>query len=455
MPRYSNVRKFRKRPSLNVGVCIFAVIFIYMVISVIIYAASKKTVVYEVEEGSLAAEDTYEGFIVRDETVVTSEYSGSVNYFLKSRHRAGLDTVICSVDETGRVYNMINEEREKNLSDEALTEIRSRLTELTVEYDNDKFYNTYSYSDTISNSIFEFQADNIVDNLDDYVRDTQDDGFFHKIKTTETGIVVYSVDGYEDFTEQELGPEIFDSSNYTVNNLQATSIINQGDPVYKLLGDDTWYIYIELNETEAASFDETNTVNIRFTGEDIKCSAGFQLVSVGDNYYGKISLNKYMINFADKRYVQIEITQNGTSGLKIPNSAIFTSNAYAIPKEYMYANGSMVMETYDEHGQLSYVSVTPTIYFADDEKYYISLSDFEIGDILVMPDSDEIFIVGNMEELSGVYCVNRGYAVFRAVEVLDKNEEYSIVRKGREYSLSKYDHIVLDDTTGNADEIVD
>ena len=45
-------------------------------------------------------------------------------------------------------------------------------------------------------------------------------------------------------------------------------------------------------------------------------------------------------------------------------------------------------------------------------------------------------------------------AVFKAVNVIDKNKEYSIVTKGREYSLAKYDHIVLDHTTVKDDDIV-
>ena len=144
MAGYSNVRKFRRRPTLNVGVCIFAVIFIYMLISVIIYAASKKTIIYEVVDGSLASEDTYQGFIVRDETVIKSDYSGSVNYFLKSGHKAGLETVICSVDETGRVYDRINEEADKTLSKEALAQIRAKLSSLTSGYNNDTFYDCSS-----------------------------------------------------------------------------------------------------------------------------------------------------------------------------------------------------------------------------------------------------------------------------------------------------------------------
>ena len=42
----------------------------------------------------------------------------------------------------------------------------------------------------------------------------------------------------------------------------------------------------------------------------------------------------------------------------------------------------------------------------------------------------------------------------KAVNVIDKNKEYSIVTKGREYSLAKYDHIVLDHTTVKDDDIV-
>lgn len=454
MPRYNNVRKFRKRPTLNVGICIFAVIFIYMLISVIIYAASKKTVIYEVVDGSLASEDTYKGFISRDETIVTSDYSGSVNYFLKSGHRAGLDTVICSVDETGRVYERINEEADKTLSKEALAQIRAKLNSLTSGYSNDSFYDTYNYSDSISGSIFEFQSDNIVDSLDDFVTDTQNSGFFHKITTDSTGLIVYSIDGYENFNENELNADIFNYTDYKSTALQNISIINKGDAIFKRINSDTWNIYIQLDETEANAFSDQKTVSIRFVDTDISCSAGIEVINSDGNYYGKLKLSKYMTNYADKRYVKIEIAKTQVSGLKIPNSAILSSNAYTIPKACMFTSGSMIKESYDEQGQVSYVNVTPTIYYADDDYYYISTDDFKIGDILHIADSDEIFVVGTMAELDGVYCVNKGYAVFKAVNVIDKNKEYSIVTKGREYSLAKYDHIVLDHTTVKDAEIV-
>ena len=60
-----------------------------------------------------------------------------------------------------------------------------------------------------------------------------------------------------------------------------------------------------------------------------------------------------------------------------------------------------------------------------------------------MLKGEERFQILESEELTGVYNVNMGYAVFREVNVLDSNEEYSIVKAEDIYSLSQYDHIVL------------
>ena len=76
----NNVVKFSRKPDINIGLIIFIVIFIYIVISVIIFAFSKKTTIYEVNEGSLAHDNTYTGFIIRNEQLVKSTHSGNVNY---------------------------------------------------------------------------------------------------------------------------------------------------------------------------------------------------------------------------------------------------------------------------------------------------------------------------------------------------------------------------------------
>ena len=63
--------------------------------------------------------------------------------------------------------------------------------------------------------------------------------------------------------------------------------------------------------------------------------------------------------------------------------------------------------------------------------------------MIILPDSNERFRVAEKQSLAGVYNVNRGYAAFRYVNVIDENEEYCIVEKNVYYSIRTYDHIAL------------
>ena len=108
-------------------------------------------------------------------------------------------------------------------------------------------------------------------------------------------------------------------------------------------------------------------------------------------------------------------------------------------------------ETYSQQdGSSSIVFVPTTIYYSKDGYYYIEISDeseIKAGDYLVKPGSSDRFQVGQSAALDGVYNINKGYAVFRQIEILTSNEEYDIVEKGTTYGLSVYDHIVLDAST--------
>ena len=59
-------------------------------------------------------------------------------------------------------------------------------------------------------------------------------------------------------------------------------------------------------------------------------------------------------------------------------------------------------------------------------------------------DQKGMYQIASRMSLDGVYNVNKGYTVFRKVEILETANGYSIVRKGSSYGLQVYDHIVLD-----------
>ena len=59
------------------------------------------------------------------------------------------------------------------------------------------------------------------------------------------------------------------------------------------------------------------------------------------------------------------------------------------------------------------------------------------------PDSQERFQVGITASLQGVYNINKGYTVFRQIEVLAQSDDFYTIRKNMSYGLNVYDHIVL------------
>ena len=61
-----------------------------------------------------------------------------------------------------------------------------------------------------------------------------------------------------------------------------------------------------------------------------------------------------------------------------------------------------------------------------------------------MPDSSSRFVIGPVEKLRGVYCVNIGYTVFCPVGDYRPNNEYYIVKQKVVHGITVYDRIILD-----------
>jgi hypothetical protein len=81
----------------------FLVILLYVLISFLSYVTSHKTEVYEVRSGSLSDNMVYQGIAIRRETVVNSDYTGTINYYNKEGERIQTGGLAFSVDESGKI----------------------------------------------------------------------------------------------------------------------------------------------------------------------------------------------------------------------------------------------------------------------------------------------------------------------------------------------------------------
>jgi len=447
----NKIVKYKRKPKAIVP--IFLVIIFYVISFIVMYSSKAKVKTYEVDNGSLTSNASFTGIALRSEEVVRSSYSGNINYYQKEGNRVKVADTIYTVDETGRVAEILSQytsSDENSLSKENLSAIRSMMNNFRTNYDGSNFNKLYDLKTDINSAVLQAMNENIIENLENIVASTGSENLFQTITAQASGIIVYSVDGFEEVTPETVNADMFDKNQYKKENLKAENIIVSDNPAYKLITDENWYIVFPLTQEEIDKCDLTNktSVSIKIKKDNIQADCGFSLQNIGDAYYGKLTLNKYMIRYATERFLDFELLSSTNSGLKIPVSALTDCDFYTIPKSFMTTGGNsntygFVCETYKD-GELISQFVQTDIYKTTDSLCYVSTNDFDAGSNIVKVDSQERFVIGPKEKLKGVYCINSGYTVFKLVDIIDQNNEYIISRKGIYQGISIYDRIVLD-----------
>ena len=450
------IRNHRPPRNINVGMIIFAIIFVYMLFSVYTYMKKEKVEFYEVVEGNIVSDHQYTGIILRDERVEQTDRAGYINYYVREGKRAAIGSRIYSIDETGSLAAFLEQNPEANvtLTDANLADIKRQLSAFSMNYDNRKFDDMYDLKYSLEAAVLEYVNFNSLGNLDALMQQT---GItFKQVTAPVSGVVSYSIDGYEGLTPDQVTEEIYDRTNYTKAITKAGQLMEPNTPVYKLVTSDDWSIVFPLTDEDVGEYSGRKKLNITFTAGGLETEGDFSVITGGDGkQYGKLDFNQYMIQFVADRYVTFEVDTARMDGLKIPVTSVVTKDFYLVPTEYMVQGGDssdtgFMKETYSENGT-SVEFVPATIYYSTDDDYYIDMSEnspFKAGDYVVKPDSMDRFQIGASASLEGVYNINKGYAVFKQIEILKSNGEYYTIKKGTKYGLSVYDHIVL-----NADSV--
>lgn len=450
-----NQAHYRRPMNINIGMIIFAIIFIYLAFCVYTYAKKEKIQFYEVVEGDIVTDHGYTGIILREETVQYTDRAGYIHYYVREGKRAAVGSRIYSIDETGSLASLLQEKNENNaiLTTENLSEIKRQLSSFAMNYSDLDYDMVYSLNSTLDASVSEYVNFNTLESLDNIMGQT--DASFWQVQAPVSGVVSYGIDKYEDFDPSQITAADFDRSGYSKQITKAGQRIAISDPVYKLVTSDNWSILFPVSQEQLEEYEGKSSLHVIFNSRNLETDGDFSIITGADGkLYGKLDFNQYMVQFITERYISFEVETEKTDGLKIPVTAVTTKEFYLIPLEYMTQGGDsrdtgFMKEIYSENGAtVEFVPVT--IYNSTEEYYYIEMgekSPFKAGDFVIKPDSTERYQIVSTDSLQGVYNINKGYAVFKLIEILKSNEEYYTVRKGMSYGLSVYDHIVLDAST--------
>ena len=451
-----------KRHYINAGTLIFGAILVYLVL--IIYSGMHVTQLagYEVTEGSLAIDSTYRGVAIRVEQVVSANNNGYINYYAGESEHISNGGLVYSIDESGVLSEMIKDSAAINtvLSDEALSELRTDLISFAMNYDDKDFDDVYRMQDSVKSTIRKLANQSALQDLRSVSSNSYGD-LIDMGYAPDSGIVVYNYDGLEELSASVVNEDTFDEGTHQKVQLVDGELVSGGDPAFKLVTSENWQVVFPLDEATAQAISSNSVIKTRFLKNDYESMARLEVINNKDKDYGVLYFTDSMIAFATDRYVDIELVLDEVSGLKVPNSAIVNREFYVIPSEYATDSGardtaSFLRRIYLENGTESTELVNADIYNKVDDEFYIDTSVFASGDVLAKPDSSDTFTVSAKETLTGVYNMNKGYADFTKINVINSNKEYSIVESESMYDLQVYDYIVLDgDGVNNSDFVTD
>ena len=449
---YSLLTNIKELVSLNIGTIIFGAIFLYMLISIVLYLTADHISSYQVTSGPLSKNQTYTGIVVRSEKVISADTSGYLTYYAPENARVRENGVVYSIGENQA------EESVTELTDTALQKLRGQMSSFSTYFDTNDYNSIYSFKYEIEGSLL--QNSGIV------APSTTENGANATVGSQticyspNDGLVLYSMDGYEGLKAEDITGDKITNKSYHVENLKTKERISAGDPVYKIITDESWSLFITLTDKQVIQLGTRSSIRVKFLKDDITQMATLILHTQEDGtYMAELQFSSGEIRYSSDRFLDIELVTNEESGLKIPISSIVNKEFYTIPEDYATKGGDsselgFLRETKDENGDKKTEFEIVTLYEHKDGLYYVDTSDFEPGDIIIRSDSSDRYVIGNTDTLEGAYCINKGYAVFRKIVIIDKNDEYCIVETDTPYGLSQFDHIVEDSSKVKEEDIV-
>ncbi len=439
----------------------FVVLFLlYLIWQFILVLGKKEISSYQVRAGELAENRVFRAVLQREEEVITSEQTGYIAYFAREGEHVGVGDLLYAIDETGSLNDLLNRSDGETSMDEAdLSELRSQIIDFAGGFTPIEFQSCYDFTYRLNGSLLKLANSNVLSSLAD-ISSAHSADLVRLNYSAEPGYVVYHTDGLESVSENSID-NLMDEEAHQKEQLLSNSLVAAGDPVYKLITSEDWSILIGVDPERAASMEADGYVQVKFLkNRQILWGQVTELIPYDEELvYVRLAFNNSMLNFCTDRYLDVELVESNSEGLKIPTSSIVHKEFFLVPKDYLLMDGGentliFLRKTFLADGTASSEEMKLEVYAEDDDYYYVDDTQLRIGDYLIKPESMAEFAVSQKGELVGVYNINKGYADFRRVVILYQNDDYAIVKSNTAYGLNEYDYIALDAASLKDDEFV-
>lgn len=449
-----SIKKYKTKREMNIGIVVFAVIFIYLLVTIVMFAFRKKISVYEVREGSILRDNSYTGLAIRREAVIPSDKTGYIHYFHNNLTKIKVGIPAYAITDNKVTYGKRKESEIEKLSSDEQKKIVNRIQNFNEAFHSQKFSDVYVLKNDITNALSKSSNETKMSKVDSLLKaagkQTQ------VFSSSQDGVVLMNVDGYENLTVETFKKSDFDRSQYKNIVLDDNTHVKKGDPIYKVISDNRWSVIISIDRKVSKELKQLKTVKTRLDKSNNTLLAQVDTFKKDGEYYAVLNYTSSMIEYASNRFLNVEIIFDDETGLKIPKSSVVQMDAFLVPKSYITRGGNNQAEgviVLDSKGNRKFQ--TCKVYKeTSDNMVFIGMDKLKYGSIIEKEGNAEKLTLSYPKKIEGVYQINRGYAVFTQITILHESDDYCIIEASDNYGLRNYDHIVQEGNTVSEGEIV-
>ncbi len=468
----------RRANQLVMPIIIFAIIAIYLAGQTVSFLSRRTDINVEtVAYGSIQTPEIYTGLILRSEYVGTSSRTGQPFYQFSLGDYVSKGAVVCTVKDTDSTdslekkldqidRNILQSQKARtDLSafSEDISRLESNITRTVDGYAGSAMKGNLSYTYTMKSQILSYMDQRneiwLTENVDSLSQLTEEKNIYEQqlaqststLTARESGVLCLSYDGLEEQYSPEQADAVTkkDIGAVKVNVISKAKGVQDGDPLFKIVESNQWYIVSYLPASESDSWQKGDMVAINAMSDEDTFALDAKVESVSSGESEKenkvvFSCYEYMSEFMEDRTLSFSLESQAVEGLKIPNDAIVEKSLIRIPRVYLTenlgSNGVMLLQ-----GESSRF-VELSILTSDADNVYIEQENgsLKLGDVITQGSGESQYTISELEPCPGVYVANSSMAKFVVIEILEQNQEYAIVKAGNLTGLQPYDAIVSD-----------
>lgn len=460
MAEQKKVLSYRKKHKFKKIYILFLLVVAYLIIQLILFAMRDQIYLYEVQTAiNYSTGTTHTGVIVREEQDYFSSDSGIINYYISNGKKMGKNDIVYTVDANGEFAQQLELQRldVELLSKESLIKIKKNLESISSGYCSEDFQDIYEQKAYLKAMILDAVNEEAMKKLDADMMVG-----FKTVQAAESGFLSLTTDTYDGLTQEAITSEVFDEENFSINHISSGTAVKSGDFAYRLIKNEYFDLIFPMSSENLAQYSNLSSMSVYLKNIDVQVTGDFTIFTGSDGgTYGEISFNRYGSQVCNQRFLEFEILSADVTGYKIPVSAVTQKRCLKVPEEYCFTENGDTYVWGNKQGTENAIYEKIKIDILGNEKVeeqtynYVFSENLEAGDKVYYVEDGATttsYQLSDYIQLDGVYSANRGYAIFKRVDILaqTRDSNYYIVRQKYSYSISAYDFIVL-----NANEVSD